>query len=74
LIREQLHKVETQEGSIIEYLKQQPANSLDRFVFLDAQDWMSDEVLEQLWQEVARVGKAGSRIRRSAVARVTCSV
>ena len=61
-IRGQLHKVETQEGSIIEYLKEQPANSLDRFVLLDAQDWMSDEVLESLWQEVSRVGKTGSRI------------
>ena len=62
MLREQLHKVETQEGSIIKYLKQQPANSLDRFVFLDAQDWMDDEVLESLWQEVARVGKTDSRI------------
>ena len=61
-IREQLHKVETHEGSMIEYLKQQPAQSLDRFVFLDAQDWMSDDVLVALWQEVARVAKPNSRI------------
>ena len=61
-IRDQLHKVETESGSIIEYLKAQPDNSLDRFVFLDAQDWMNDEVLQSLWEQVDRVGKVGSRI------------
>jgi len=62
LIRKQLHKVETESGSMIEYLKAQPNHSLDRFVFLDAQDWMSDEVLQELWEQVARVGRPGSRI------------
>lgn len=61
-IRDQLHKVKTESGSLIEYLKDQPDNSLDRFVFLDAQDWMSDDVLQSLWEQVDRVGKVGSRI------------
>ncbi|MEZ5537393.1 MAG: DUF3419 family protein [Thiolinea sp.] len=50
------------ENNLIEYLSAQPAESLDRFVFLDAQDWMSDETLQALWQQVARVAKPGSRI------------
>lgn len=62
LIRQQLDKVETQLGSMIEYLEAQPAGSFDRFVFLDAQDWMTDDVLQQLWEQVARVAKPGSRI------------
>ncbi len=62
LIRQQVGKVTTHLGSMIEFLKQQPANSYDRFIFLDAQDWMSDAVLCELWNEVARVGKPGTRI------------
>ena len=62
LIRSQLGKVDTHLGSMIEFLKQQPAHSYDRFVFLDAQDWMTDAVLTELWTEIARVGKADTRI------------
>ncbi|MEZ5476314.1 MAG: DUF3419 family protein [Thiolinea sp.] len=62
LIRSQLHKLETVENNLISYLRTQADNTLDRFVFLDAQDWMSDEVLQQLWEQVDRVGKPGSRI------------
>lgn len=62
LIRDQLSKVQTHLGSLIDYLKTQPDNSLNRFVFLDAQDWMSDDVLQQLWEQVARVGQPGTRV------------
>jgi S-adenosylmethionine-diacylglycerol 3-amino-3-carboxypropyl transferase len=61
-IRRQLGKVDTHLGSMIDFLEQQPAHSYDRFVFLDAQDWMTDEVLTRLWTQVARVGKPGTRI------------
>ncbi len=62
LIREQLGKVDTHLGSLIDFLRAQPAQRYDRFVFLDAQDWMSDEVLCNLWEEIARVGKPGTRL------------
>lgn len=62
LIKEQLPKVETQFGSIVDYLKTQPQQSYDRFVFLDAQDWMSDAVLVELWTEILRVSKPNTRI------------
>ncbi|MDX9989035.1 BtaA family protein [Thiothrix unzii] len=61
-IRQQLGKVDTHLGSMIGFLEQQAPHSYDRFVFLDAQDWMTDEVLTQLWTQVARVGKPGTRI------------
>ena len=62
LIKQQLYKVDTQFGSILDHLKQQPDNSYDSFVFLDAQDWMSNEVLTELWSEIARVGKPDTRV------------
>lgn len=62
LIKEQLHKVDTQFGSILDYLKTQPKQSYDRFVLLDAQDWMTDAVLTELWTEILRVAKPSTRI------------
>lgn len=48
--------------SLTEYLKQQEDNSLNRYVFLDSQDWMDKETITELWTEVARTGQPGSRI------------
>lgn len=62
VLKENIHRVETHIASLITYLKQQPNNSLDRFVLLDSQDWMTDEVITELWQEIARVGRPESRI------------
>ena len=61
-IRSQLNKVETHNTTLTAHLKNRAANSLDRFVFLDAQDWMSDADLTELWEEITRVGRPGSRI------------
>jgi S-adenosylmethionine-diacylglycerol 3-amino-3-carboxypropyl transferase len=40
---------------MIDFLKSQPSQSLHRFVLLDAQDWMTSDVLAQLWNEIDRV-------------------
>ena len=62
LIRDNAHVVTTAVTPVTAFLKQQPKHSLDRFVLLDAQDWMEREQLEELWREIARVGKPGTRI------------
>lgn len=36
--------------------------SVDRFVLLDAQDWMTDEVLTALWREITRTARPGARV------------
>jgi S-adenosylmethionine-diacylglycerol 3-amino-3-carboxypropyl transferase len=61
-LKANLHRVETYITSLIDFLEAQPRYSLDRFVFLDAQDWMKDAVLTRLWKAIARVGRPGSRI------------
>jgi len=55
-------RVETHNTTLTQYLQAQPDNTLDRFVFLDSQDWMSPEQLTELWTEVDRVGRPGTRI------------
>lgn len=46
--------VSVHHASLLDFLKSQPAQSLDRFVLLDAQDWMSPAQLAALWTEIDR--------------------
>ncbi|MBY8977470.1 DUF3419 family protein [Rhodobacteraceae bacterium NNCM2] len=48
--------------SMTERLKDEGDASMDAFVFLDAQDWMTDEQLDALWTEVTRSAKPGARV------------
>ncbi|QDU72562.1 DUF3419 family protein [Mucisphaera calidilacus] len=61
-IRAMAPRVETRVTSLTEKLKEEPDGAIDRFVFLDSQDWMPPEVLTELWTEIARVAPVGSRI------------
>ena len=36
--------------------------SFDRYIFLDAQDWMTDAQLVALWTEVTRTARPGARV------------
>ena len=48
--------------TITEYLDSQDAQSVDCFVFLDAQDWMNDDQLNELWSAVLRSASDGARV------------
>ena len=48
--------------SFTQFLARQPAASLDRYVLLDAQDWMSDQDLRHLWAEITRTARPGARV------------
>ncbi len=61
-IKSRLPRVETHITSLIDYLAQEPLHALDRFVFLDSQDWMNDAMIAGLWFQMARVGRPASRI------------
>ncbi|TKT82855.1 DUF3419 family protein [Aquamicrobium sp. LC103] len=47
--------------SFTELLAGKPGASVDRFVLLDAQDWMSDAQLNELWREITRCAAPGAR-------------
>ena len=49
-------------STITEYLDGQGADSVDCFVFLDAQDWMNDDQLNELWSAVLRSATDGARV------------
>ena len=61
-VRAHASRVDVQQISITAHLARQPNASLDRYVLLDAQDWMSDADLTELWSQITRTAKPGSRV------------
>jgi len=61
-IRDNVGRVKIHHRNIVELLKARPAASVDRFILLDAQDWMSDRQLNELWTEVTRTAAPGARV------------
>ena len=50
--------VEVHHASMTDFLADQPARSLNRYVLLDAQDWMSAEQMTALWTQIDRTADA----------------
>jgi S-adenosylmethionine-diacylglycerol 3-amino-3-carboxypropyl transferase len=48
--------------NMTDYLGAKPDGSVDRFVLLDAQDWMTDAQLNALWREIDRTAAPGARV------------
>ncbi|WP_045836939.1 DUF3419 family protein [Hyphomicrobium sp. 99] len=55
-------RVNVVHDNMIRFLSNEPADSLDRYVLLDAQDWMDDAALNSLWREITRTARAGARV------------
>ncbi|MDE2466553.1 MAG: DUF3419 family protein [Alphaproteobacteria bacterium] len=53
-IRERAERVEVHHASLVDFLRGQPDQSLHRYVLLDAQDWMTPDLLSELWTEIDR--------------------
>ncbi len=49
-------------ASYTELLASKPAASVDRFILLDAQDWMNDWQLNDLWREITRTAAPRARV------------
>jgi S-adenosylmethionine-diacylglycerol 3-amino-3-carboxypropyl transferase len=54
--------VTVKQVSIVDALNAMPVQSADRFVLLDAQDWMTDAQLNDLWQAITRAARPGARV------------
>jgi len=59
---ERIDRVEVLHANFTHHLATLPAQSRDRYVLLDAQDWMTDEQLNALWSEITRTAKPGARV------------
>jgi S-adenosylmethionine-diacylglycerol 3-amino-3-carboxypropyl transferase len=61
-LRENVGRVAIHHINLIQLLQKKPAASVDRFVLLDAQDWMTDAQLNALWTEISRTATSGARV------------
>lgn len=61
-LRSRIGNIDVQHRSYTEFLASQPAGSVDGFILLDAQDWMTDRQLTELWSEISRTASPGARV------------
>lgn len=61
-VRARVDRVNVRHVNFVDFLESEPAGSLDRFVLLDAQDWMTDAQLTRLWNAITRAARPGARV------------
>lgn len=61
-LRARSERVELVQASMTGWLAERDAASIDRYVFLDAQDWMTDQQIDALWSQVCRTARPGARV------------
>lgn len=61
-LKQNISRVSAKIGSVTDEIKHRPVGSFNRFVFLDAQDWMTPPILTDLWETIANRGEKNSRI------------
>jgi S-adenosylmethionine-diacylglycerol 3-amino-3-carboxypropyl transferase len=61
-VKTRTNRVTVVHDNMIRFLAGEPAESLDRYVLLDAQDWMDDGALNTLWREITRTARPDARV------------
>jgi S-adenosylmethionine-diacylglycerol 3-amino-3-carboxypropyl transferase len=61
-LKQRVDRVSVSLISFTAFLASQPAASLDRYVLLDAQDWMGDRDIGHLWAEITRTARRSARV------------
>ncbi len=61
-IRDRAHRITMRNIAYSDQLRALPSAHLDRYILLDAQDWMNDATLAELWTEITRTARPGARV------------
>lgn len=61
-LRSHLDRASITHANFADYLRAHAPGSFDRYVLLDAQDWMTDAQLNDLWAEITRTSRAQARV------------
>ena len=62
IMRERIERIEVLRANMVHWIGDQPDASMDRFVLLDAQDWMNNAQLDDLWGRITRASRPGARV------------
>ncbi|WP_082835818.1 DUF3419 family protein [Croceicoccus bisphenolivorans] len=61
-LKERIARISVQQANMTDFLGAQDAQGIDCYLFLDAQDWMTDAQLNALWSQVCRTARPGARV------------
>jgi len=70
-VREGVARAQILHCNFAEHLRSLPQGALDRYVLLDAQDWMTDAQMTDLWEQITRTARPGARVIFRTAARPT---
>ena len=62
VMRERIDRLDIRNANMVDYLRGSEAASHDRYVLLDAQDWMDDGQLNHLWAQITRTARPKARV------------
>lgn len=61
-LRLNIDRVHAHHITLTDFLRKQTNASMDAYLFLDAQDWMDQQQLTELWEEVTRTAAPGAKV------------
>ncbi len=61
-VKARADRVNMRHANLTDMLAASDVTSFDRYILLDAQDWMTDTQLSALWREVTRTARPGARV------------
>ena len=61
-MRERIGRLDVTRANMVDWIGAREEASMDRFVLLDAQDWMNNEQLDGLWSRITRASRPGARV------------
>ena len=61
-LREKAAAIDVIQANMTDWLATREAHSIDKFLLLDAQDWMTDRQLNALWSQICRTARPGARV------------
>jgi len=61
-LRSNIDRLHPHHMTLTQFLQKQPRESMDAYLFLDAQDWMDEQQLTALWEEVTRTAAPHAKV------------
>ena len=61
-MKERIDRLEVVRANMVGWIGAREEASMDRFVLLDAQDWMNNAQLDDLWTKITRASRPGARV------------
>lgn len=61
-MRERVGRLDVTRANMMDWISARDEASMDRFVLLDAQDWMNNAQLDALWALITRASRPGARV------------